>query len=239
MITSPIRKSYIGQTCRPIQERLQEHQTGKSSRCRGIYGAIKKYGWENFEIDWYECPDDDLNKHERWMVNLMGTLSPGGYNLMEGGGSGGKRSEETIQRMSEAQRGEKHYLYGKSPSEETKERMSDAHRGEKSYMFGIPKSEETKQKIGDAQRGEKSYMFGIPKSEETKQKMSEAKQGDKHPKSKRVYQYDLDGNYITSFGSAREAARQLKEKYGYLINKCARSEQKTAYNFKWSYSQLI
>ena len=215
MITSPKEKSYIGQTIRPIQERLEEHRTGKSSGCRGIYNAIKKHGWENFVIDWYYCLDEDLNNHEELMVEVLGTLSPGGYNLMEGGGSGGKRSEETRQKMSEAL------------------------RGEKSCMFGIPKSEETKQKMSEALRGEKSYMFGIPKSEETKQKMSEAKRGEKHSKSKRVYQYDLNGNYIASFGSCREAARQLKEKYGYLINMCARGEQKTAYNFKWYYSQLI
>ena len=42
MITSPKEKSYIGQTIRPIQERLEEHRTGKSSGCRGIYNAIKK-----------------------------------------------------------------------------------------------------------------------------------------------------------------------------------------------------
>lgn len=94
------RKSYIGQTIRPIEERLKEHETGKSKECRRIYNAIKKHGWENFEIDWYECPDDELNKHEKWMVKLMGTLSPNGYNLREGGGSRGKFCIETRKRLS-------------------------------------------------------------------------------------------------------------------------------------------
>jgi group I intron endonuclease len=85
-------KGYVGQTIRPIEERLKEHQTGKVG-CRAFSGAIKKYGWDAFIIDCYECPDDELNKHEKWMVNLMGTLSPNGYNLREGGGSRGKRSE--------------------------------------------------------------------------------------------------------------------------------------------------
>lgn len=48
MITSPSGKSYIGQTIRPIQTRLKEHRTGKSSDCVAIYNAIQKYGWENF-----------------------------------------------------------------------------------------------------------------------------------------------------------------------------------------------
>ena len=31
MLTSPSGKSYIGQTTRPIQKRLEEHRTGQSS----------------------------------------------------------------------------------------------------------------------------------------------------------------------------------------------------------------
>ena len=180
MLTSPSGKSYIGQTVRPIEERFKRHQR-KSSGCVAISGAIKKYGWENFVIDYYEVPDEELNKHERWMVNLMGTLSPDGYNLKEGGGNG-------------------------KLSEETKRRQREAQLGEKSYMFG--------------RTGENHPRFG--------------KTGEKHHKSKRVYQYDLDGTFIASFGSTGEAGRHL-EKNGSHIRTCARGERKTACGFKWSY----
>jgi group I intron endonuclease len=76
-LTSPSGKSYVGQTIRPIEERFDEHQN-PSSGCVAIYGAIKKHGWEKFTTDYYECINDDLNKHERWMIHLMGTLAPGG-----------------------------------------------------------------------------------------------------------------------------------------------------------------
>ena len=189
MFTSPSGKSYIGQTTRPIEKRFQQHQK-RSTNCVAIHRAIQKYGWENFEKDWYECPDEDLNFDEELLIREMGTMTPEGYNLKTGGGNG-------------------------KMSNETKQKMSDGHRGEKSYMFGIPKGEESKRKISDSTKGEKNH------------------------KSKRVYQYDLDGTFIGSFGSTREAGRYyLKD--GSHIRTCARgkSRNKSAYGFKWSYVRM-
>lgn len=204
-------KIYIGQTIRPIEKRLEEHQKGKKG-CRAIYSAIKLHGWENFEIDWYECPDDDLNFDEELLVREMGTLSPDGYNLLEGGGNIGKRSEETKQKNREANLGEKSVWYGRKHSEETKQKQREAHLGEKSAWYGKKHSTETKLKMGESRKGEKNH------------------------KSMRVYQYHLDGTFITSFGSSEEAGRHLG-KHGAHIRACARGslKHKTAYNFKWSH----
>ena len=205
-------KIYIGQTTRPIEKRLKEHQKGKKG-CSAIFSAIKKHGWENFKIDWYECPDEDLNFDEELLVREMGTLSPDGYNLMEGGGSCGK------------------------PSEETKQKNREANLGEKSAWYGRKHLEETKQKQREANLGEKSAWYGRKHLEETKQKQREAHLGEKNHKSKRVYQYHLDGTFIASFGSSREAGRHLG-KCGAHIRECARDKTgryKTAYGFKWSH----
>jgi len=213
-------KIYIGQTIRPIQKRFDKHQH-KSSRCRAIYNAILKYGWGNFEKDWYECPDEDLNFDEELLVREMGTLSPDGYNLKEGGGSRGKYSEETKQKMSESNRGEKNIWYGKTHTEETKQKMREAQRGEKHPMYGKTVSEQTKQKLSEARRGEKNHMYG--------------KTGEKNHCSKKIYQHDLEGNLLGSFGSIWEASRHLNIKDSSNITKCARGKLKTAYGFKWSY----
>ncbi len=226
MLTSPSGKTYIGQTTRPIYKRLEEHETGKNG-CSAIYNAIKKYGWGDFEKDWYECPDEDLNKHEELMIEVIGTLAPGGYNLREGGGSTGKMSEESKQRMSESKTGEKHPMWGKPKNEGTRQKISEA-------KLGHDVSEETRQKISESLLGEKNHNHGKPKSKETRQKLSDSKKGEKNYKSKRVYQYALDGTFIDSFGSGGEAGRHFK-KSGANISACACGKYKTAYNFKWSY----
>jgi group I intron endonuclease len=231
MLTSPNGKSYIGQTTRPIQTRFKEHRMGKCPSCRLIYNAIKFHGWDNFEKDWYECPDEDLNIDEELLVREMETMSPGGYNLKEGGGANGRMSGETRQKMSESKTGEKNHNYGKPLSDESKQKNRDAH-------FGKRHTDKTKQKMSESKTGEKNQMYGKTHTEETIQKMSELKSGEKNSCSKKVYQYDLGGKYVQSFGSCGEAGLCI-EKDSSIISKCARNKRKTAYGFKWSYVQII
>ena len=222
------RKAYIGQTLRDIHERLKEHQQ-LSSGCRAILAAIKKHGWENFDKEWYEVPDDELNFYEEMLVALLGTLAPGGYNLKEGGGATGKPSEETKRRMSEAQTGEKNHNYGKTGeknpkygrilTEETKKKMSKA-------SMGKTHTNDTKQKISEAHTGKTL-------SDEHKQKLREANSGEKNHNSKKVYQYTLNGTYVDEFASSGEAARALGKTDGSSISMCARESCKSAYGFKW------
>ena len=253
ILTSPSGKSYIGQTTRSIEKRFKAHRL-ESSRCAAISNAIRKYGWENFEKDWYECPDEDLNFDEDLLIREMETLSPGGYNLREGGGAHGKHSEESKQRMSEAKIGEKNYWFGERHTEESIQKMSEAQRGEKNHMWDQHHSEEARRKISESLTGEKNHNFGKPMSEDQKQKISESltgimrseesrqKQskstiGEKNHAAKRVYQYALDGAYVNTFGSCGEAERYIKNKSGSKISMCATGELKTAYGFKWSYTE--
>jgi hypothetical protein len=93
----------------------------------------------------------------------------------------------------------------------------------------IQKRFKHKQKISEAQ-------LGKTHSEETKQKISESLSGEKNYRSKRVYQYDLEGNELGTFPSTGEAARYLKKKSGSIISRCARGKLKSAHGFKWSYT---
>ncbi|AGE58061.1 GIY-YIG catalytic domain-containing endonuclease [Paramecium bursaria Chlorella virus NW665.2] len=235
------RKAYIGQTLRPIHERLKEHQYANSG-CRAISRAIKKHGWENFDKEWYEVPDEELNFYEEMLVALLGTLAPGGYNLMEGGGSKGRPSEETKEKMSEAHT-------GKTLTDEHKQKLSEALTGENNYNhgktcenhhnYGKKHADESKQKMSEAKSGEKNHMYGKTLSDETKQKMSEAMSGVKNHASKKVYQYTIDGTYVDEFGSFGEAARSLNKSYGgSYIGLCAKGKRKDAYGFKWSQELL-
>ncbi|AGE60159.1 GIY-YIG catalytic domain-containing endonuclease [Acanthocystis turfacea Chlorella virus WI0606] len=208
MLISPSGKSYIGQTTRPFEERFKDHQK-PSSGCVAIFRAIQKYGWDNFEKHWYEVPDEDLNDHEELMVEVLGTLSPDGYNLMEGGGAGGKRCEEVKKKMSDAKKGDNHHFYGKAHTNEHKQNLSNAVYGENNPFYGH------------------THTY------DTRQKMSE-----NHPASKKVYQYTINGTFVKSFVSSGEAARSLNKKRGNNIRECANGKCPTAYGFKWSYTEI-
>lgn len=79
--------------------------------------------------------------------------------------------------------------------------------------------------------------------ESTKKKISKALKGRKIGKyhidclvdrcSIKVYQYDLDGNFIKSWKSAIEAARKL-EIGNSEINKCCKNQRKSCGGFMWS-----
>jgi len=166
--------------------------------------------------EWIEVPDDELNFYEEMLVALLGTLVPEGYNLKEGG-SNGKPSKKTKQRMSKAQS-------GKIKSDVHKKKLSIT-------LTGRTHTEETRKKLSEVQSG-KTH------TDETKKKISNAQLGDKNHNSKKVYQYDLDGTFVQSFESNEDAARSLNKKYGSLICRCARGTCKTAYGFKWSYTEL-
>ncbi|ABT15197.1 hypothetical protein PBCVNY2B_824R [Paramecium bursaria Chlorella virus NY2B] len=58
--------------------------------------------------------------------------------------------------------------------------------------------------------------------------------GAEHPDSKKVYRYDLEGNFIDDFGSLQEAAKRVNGNHS-GIAMCARGKRNTAYKFKWSY----
>jgi group I intron endonuclease len=234
--TSPTNKSYVGQTIRPIKERFKEHLI-PSSKCKAIYGAIKKHGWDKMKKEWIEVPDDELNFYEEMLVALLGTIAPGGYNLREGGGSGGKLCEEVKQKISKS-------MTGKTLTDEHKQNISDTHKGK-------TLTDDHKQKLSVSHKG-KTHSDGVKQqisesltgrtlSDDHKQNISNSmfgKTGEDHPRSKKVYQYDLDGTFVQSFASGREAASHLNKTDGTHISACARDKCPSAYGFKWSYTKL-
>lgn len=196
--------------------------------------------------EWVEFPDDELNFYEEMLVALLGTLSPGGYNLKEGGGNG-KPCEEAKQKMSESHLGEKNHMFGKTHTDDAKKKLSEKMSGENNPMFGKTHTDDTKRKMSC----ENNPMFGKTHPDEVKQKISKAHKGkiltkehkkkisENQPASKIVYQYELDGTFLQSFISTEEAARSLKKKEGSSIRQCIRGKCKTAYGFKWSYIELL
>ena len=135
-------------------------------------------------------------------------------------------SEETRRKMSEAQTGEKHPMYGKHRSEETKKKISDNHAdfsGESNPNFGKHFSEETKKKMSESRTGKHH-------SEETKKRISESFG------VKGVLQFSKDGEFIAEYPSTHEASRHIGCDNSGII-KCCKGKQKTCGGFIWKYKE--
>lgn len=229
--TSPSGKVYIGQTCKKPIERWNGGRGYK--RSPHFYSAILKYGWDNIK---HEIITTYLTKKEAdWVEKYLiayyhSTDNRYGYNITKGGeGSYGYRcSEEKKKKIGEANKGHIH-------TEETRNKMSISHKG--MYL-----SDEIKQKISIANKGK-------IRTEESKERMSEAQKKWflEHPerrielskiaseRGKPVNQLDMDGNFIRTFKSAKDAAIAIGS-HGTSITKCCMGKKGSHRNFKWEYA---
>lgn len=115
-ITSPSGKKYIGQVVdyikngskKGVNGRWKQHCRSASSKnlksgCSLLNTAINKYGKDNFVISVLKsCPITELDKWEEHFIKEHNTMVPNGYNLIEGGKSNSRHSEQTCKKRSES-----------------------------------------------------------------------------------------------------------------------------------------
>lgn len=205
-ITNTINnKKYIGQSIH-IHRRWSEHKYELNNDMHEndyLQKSWKKYGANAFEFSIVElCDADELDDKECYYIELYNTIDKTcGYNLISGGVANRIVSDETREKLRQANKRRKIW-----PD------MS----GEKSPMFGKHLSEETKEKIRQARLGQ------VP-SEQTRIKWSESRSGDKNPRCVPIYCPELD----ETFWGAKEA----ELKYGVNRNKiseCINGKRKHA-----------
>ena len=131
---------YIGQATN-LKRRINRYKNNSDDN-RYISNSIRYYGWDNFEVIILHenVPLKDLNWLEKQCIWTFNTLEPNGYNLKDGGDSGGLvTSEKTKQKMRDAKLGEKNPNYGKSRSEDTKKKISKSLKGYKQSKETVEK----------------------------------------------------------------------------------------------------
>ena len=213
-------KIYIGQTIRKnIYDRWRQHKTCKKDTIGNyLYNAYMKYGIDNFE---YKiiciCFDDDCNKFEENYIKKYNSSYPNGYNL-KSGGNNNKMSEEVKLLLKEKGKGRISHNKGKNISDEQKEKLRNAALNWHSNNKILVK-EETKKKISESLK--KFYI-------ENKKNNS---------RSIEVQQYDLNNNYIKTYNSINEAAKEVGITQ-MMINRASSIESKyssykTAKGFIW------
>ena len=122
-IVNENNKCYIGQTSRNPRDRWKRN--GFEYEGQVFYNAIKYYGWDNIShiVLCHGLNKEQANEMEVALISLFETTNREfGYNIANGGNSVGKHSDETRNKMSEANKGKHH-------SDETKKKMSEANKG--------------------------------------------------------------------------------------------------------------
>ena len=227
-LISPSGKSYVGQSF-DIKDRLRHY---RRVTCKGqvkVYRALKKYGWDGFEVEILYSTKKDmtniatlLNILEKAYIKKFDCVK-NGYNIREGG-SNSKLSKETRMKLSIAHT-------GKKLSEEHKLKMSIAMKGR--IMTDIHKK-----RISEGQKGK---IIPLKQREQISKTMTGIKlckkRAAKSAKSRwiSVNQYGLDGKYIATFSSLKEAAEKNGANRSHITDVCKGRLSKTG-GFKWEYA---
>lgn len=254
-ITSPTNKVYIGQSLN-INKRKKEYMRLSIKDQPKIFNSLKKYGWEahKFEI-LEECTLEQLNEqeiyHKQQFINELGWEKALFCNIYDSGG--GPKTKETCERISKSHIGmEKPWvsktLKGKKHTDvQINSRINSIKSKSKPiYQYDLEGNfikEWQKAKIASNElKISNGYLSSIIDTNKTinEYRFTSIKYDKISPTTKWknvkliTYQYDLEGNFIKEWPSAKEAAKFIN-KPSQCITACCRGEVKTAYGYKWKY----
>lgn len=237
----PNNKRYVGITRQNPSRRWRNGMGYKTQIL--MYRAILKYGWDNIEhfILFSSLSKEEAETKEIEFITQFETNNTKyGYNIANGGNTNCV-SEKTKQKISiSAKKRAKEFggaMLGHHHSEESKKMMSLAKQGANNYMFGNKITKEHKKAISIAQKGKIV-------SEETRIKLSKSLQGllvgekspiyNKHPLSKKISQYTIDGTFIKTYISPADAERQTGIGYHAIRNNCI-GKSNSSGGYRWKY----
>jgi len=140
------------------------------------------------------------------------------------GTSGYKHSKEAKLKIGIASKGRIPYMKGKKHSEETKKKIGEYNKGKKL-------TEEQIYFLKTSRLGSGNPMYGKTQSEETCNKRRESMIG---KNSKKVLQYNIEGEFLKEWISASEASKELNIPPS-TINAVCRGERNHSGGFLWMF----
>ncbi len=124
-------KCYIGETIQDPEKRWKDHKSAikRDGGCKALKLAINKYGLDNFKFEvLIICFDEDRLIYEKEYIKKYKSLTPNGYNILEGGQEGVlgyKHTEKTKNIISEKS---KEYSNKPEIKEKSRERMIELNK---------------------------------------------------------------------------------------------------------------
>lgn len=203
-ITSPSGKVYIGQAIHIYKRWSNYYKLCNCKQQVKLLNSLKKYGIKSHKFEILEkCKVEELNDREVY------------YKQLELDKVNGDWTKVLFCRLYDKSSGpltdEIKQNIKNSYTHEVRERMSKAKKGITKY------SEESKLKMSLGKKGK-------PLSEKHLIRI-------KNQKTKKINQYDLEGNFIKEWKSQKEILNELKIRVGF----CVTNKTKTAGGFIWKY----
>ena len=213
---------YIGQTRRTIARRWTGHKNCSKRKKlpynSPLYKAMKKYGIKSFVIsEIEECDDELLNEREIYWIAQYNTVE-NGYNISRGG-CGYERDPEPVVKFGS----DGCYIETYSSVSEVAEEFGVIPQRIYSACYGAKLSFNGYQwrLMRDAIKvGMKLDPIRIP------------------VKNREIHQYTLDGEYIRSYGTIKEAASQFGMKGPGGIKSTCDGRCRQSHGFRWSYEKV-
>lgn len=211
-------KIYVGKTTKTLNQRLSSHfyfAIKKESKTH-LHKAIRKYGKENFIIEEIECCENNLGDREIFWIS---ELNPD-YNQTLGGDGG---------------------ILGYEHTEKTKKILSEKRKGkyskENNPFYNRKHTDEQKKKWSEMRKGCQSPcgFFGKKHTTESKLKTSQSLKNNKNIKRIKVFQLDIDGNFLREFDSLSDAAKFVNTNPSNIKYTCE-GKFKHCKGYKWSYN---
>lgn len=210
---------YFGISNNPTRRFNEHRKKSKEAKPRQIiYKAIQKHGIDNFEFSVIEgglSKLDAINKEFR-LIALYNTRDIRyGFNLDKGGRLLGK-----------VPKGDNHKMYG------TKRTLTPEHL-EKLRQANLGRKRSPEECAKSSQNRRKAWASGVYEA------MVERKRKPKPELGKRVYCYDLSGNFVKDYVSVAEAAREcgISEWSYRRIFTVLKDRWRTSLGFYWRYEK--
>jgi len=249
-------KMYIGETIEQDPEtRWKGHQyafrTGRG--CPILRDAVQKYGIEHFRFEVLViCFDEARFDMEREYIKRYNTLTPNGYNFLEGGVGGagfkGKTHSEEVRKILSIhfKKRAEDPAYRAMLSLRAKEQMRKAKEAGLDLGKKVRESEKFRKAVEEGRIGGAGRIC----LDETRKKTSESlkkyyeKNGthvcsveiQRKAMAKavgvKVEKYDLEDNFLAVYDSIADAARECDISKG-GIGFCLSGKYKTSGGFKW------